>query len=171
MPQTLASDIAQKSLDVLIERAGQPRNGSADDTQEILDNCEIPYLLIERLWRSVQESLDRGVEERKFLGLLKDCLAVIERATRTMETVRERVKSASLSPLDKAKGLSLLDRLDQSAVKKRDELTKLLRWIERPRPEIDLSKLPVTKVGREAEGFIDHDELMDQFLTIHVKQK
>ena len=60
MPQTLASDIAQKSLDVLLERAGQPRNGSLDNTQEILDNCEIPYLLIERLCRSTSRMRSTG---------------------------------------------------------------------------------------------------------------
>lgn len=165
MPHTLASDLAQKSLDVLLEHAGQSRNGSVDETKELLDNCEYPYLLIERLWRSIQESLDRGVEKRKFTALVKDCLDVIERTAGTMNAIRERVKVAPLSPQDKTVGLSLLAELDRGASDKRNRLTELVRWLEKPRPEIDVSKLPANRGDPDAKGYISHEELVARLLS------
>jgi hypothetical protein len=74
MTHTLAFDFASRSFDALRERAERSPNGSPDVTQELLDNCEVPFFLLERLWRSVQEALDRGVEKQKFMGVLTDCL-------------------------------------------------------------------------------------------------
>ena len=165
MPHTLTSDIAHKSLDVLLERAQQPRNGSQDDAQELLDNCEFPYLLIDRQWRSIQEALDRGTEKQRFMVRLNDCLEVIEQTARTMAAVRERVQSATLSPQNKTAGFSLLDRLEEDAAKKRDELVALKRWLETPRPEIDPSKIPHPKAAREVEGYTDHDKFITRFLS------
>jgi hypothetical protein len=159
MPHTLACDLAQRSLDVLLEHAGQSRNGSVDETKELLDNCEYPFPLIEQLRRSVQESLDHGVERRKFMAQLKDCLDVIERTIQTMHAIRERVKSTALPSQDKAAGLLLLDRLDRDTTEKRDQLTELLRWLEKPRPEIDLSLIAADGGQRDAKGFVDLDQL------------
>jgi hypothetical protein len=77
MTHTLAFDFASSSFDVLRQRAERSPNGSPDATQELLDNCEVPFFLLERLWRSVQEALDRGVEKQKFMGVLTDCLILL----------------------------------------------------------------------------------------------
>ena len=77
MTHTLAFDFASRSFDALRERAERSPNGSPDVTQELLDNCEVPFFLLERLWRSVQEALDRGVEKQKFMGVLTDCLILL----------------------------------------------------------------------------------------------
>jgi len=50
-------------------------------------------------------------------------------------------------------------------VKKRDELTALQRWLERPRTEIDPSKLPASPVGRKVEGYSTLDELRAQWFS------
>jgi len=165
MPHTLTSDIAYKSLDVLRERALQPRNGSQDDAQELLDNCEVPFLLINRQWQSIQEVLDRGIEKQRFMVRLNDCLEMIEQTAATMTTVRERVQAATLPPQNKTAGLALLDRLEQEAAKKRDELMALKRWLETPRPEIDPSKLPHPRPAREVEGYADLDDLKGQWFS------
>jgi len=75
------------------------------------------------------------------------------------------VRAASLPPQDKTAGLALLDRLEQDAVKKRDELTALQRWLERPRTEIDPSKLLASPVGRKVEGYSTLDELRAQWFS------
>ena len=77
MTHTLAFDFASRSFDALRERAERSPNGSPAVTQELLDNCEVPFFLLERLWRSVQEALDRGVEKQKFMGVLTDCLILL----------------------------------------------------------------------------------------------
>ena len=99
------------------------------------------------------------------MTLLKDCLNALDHATQTMAAVREQLQAETFSPQDKVADLSLLDRLEGEAAKKRNELTALRRWLETPRPNIDPAKIPHPKATREVEGFTDHNTFITRFLS------
>src|SRR5438552_17112699 len=113
MPQTLASDMAQKSFGALLERVEQQHDFSPDEAQELLASCEIGSVVLERLGQLTQRFLDRGMERKKLTFLLREFVDVMNSGIRAFDRARERVNLADLTPEEKAEGISRLEQLGQ----------------------------------------------------------
>lgn len=164
MPQTIASDMVRKSFGALLERVERQGDFSPDEAQELLAGCEIGSLVLEQLWRLAQGCLDRGMESRKLTFLLKEFLDVIELAIKTFDAARAKVKVADFTSKERAEGLSMLELQGRRAAEMRDGLSALLRWLETPPKTLAPSVLPVGRGDREAEGYVDLDDLTTRLL-------
>jgi hypothetical protein len=159
MAQTLTSEMAQKSLGALLDRVERQREFSPDEARELLASCEIGSLVLERLWQLAQELLDRGIEGRKLTFMLKELADVVELGRRAFDGARARVATADLTPEEKSAGESMLKQVDLRTAEMRDELTALVRWLETPPAEVDPSSLPGGRADRDAQGYVNLEDL------------
>jgi hypothetical protein len=166
MALTLPSDMARKSVAVLLERVEQQDAFSPDEARELLASCEMGFLVLERLWVLSQGFLDRGMESRKLTFLLKEFVDILELGVKAFEVARDRVKSAGLTSQEKAEGLNALDRAGRRAVEMREEWSSMVSWLEAPRPQIDPESLPRDGGEQDAKGYITLDELTDRLLSV-----
>jgi hypothetical protein len=165
MPQTIASDMARKSFGALLERVERQGSFSPEEAQELLASCEIGSMVLERLWRLAQGCLDRGMESKKLTFLVKEFMDVIELAIKTFGTARERAKVAGLTPDERAEGLSSLELQGQRAAEMHNELSALLRWLQKPAKTLGPLTLPADRGDREAEGYVDLNDLTARLLS------
>ena len=165
MTQTLTSDMVRSSLDVFLARVEEPHEFSAEEVRELLSSCEIPVLVLERLWLQIQGILDRGMECRKFCTFLNGAINVLELGVKAFTAAQAPVRNADLSSQEKEEGLSKLQQAGRRAVEMRDKLAKLVRWISTPPRPIDPATLPSGRGDPNAPGYISLDDLMEQWLA------
>ena len=159
MALTLASDMAHKSLGTLLERVERQREFSSDQARELIASCEVGSLALERCWQLVQEFLSRGMERRQLIFFLKELLDGIELGLKAFNVAHTRIKAADLTSEEKADSVGLVERVSRRSVEMRDELSALLRWLETPQPAIDPLTLPAGRGNRDAEGYVNLDDL------------
>ncbi len=165
MTQTLASDMARKSLTVFLERAEGQSVFSAEEAKEFLSGCEITNVILEKNWLLIQALIDRGVEGRKFAFLAKEGVDVLELAIKGLDVARAKISAADLATEEKTAGISTLEAAGRRAVAMRDELLKLLRWVETPPRPIDIASLPTGRDDPNVPGYIDMDEFLAEFVS------
>lgn len=165
MPSTLSSDMARKSVAVLLERVERQDAFSPDEARELLDSCEMGLLVIERLGLLAQGFLDRGMEGKKLTFLLKELVDVLELGVKAFDVARQRVLAAGFAPQEAAEGLSAIGRAGRRAAEMRDEWSALVKWLETTPPEVDPAALPQGGGEREAEGYINLDDLTARLLS------
>jgi hypothetical protein len=165
MTQTLASDMVQRGLTVLLERTRQQREFSADEARQLIDSCEIGFILVERIWNLAQGFLDRGMEGRKLAFLLKESLDIFALSVEAFEAARSKVEASGLAEEEKNAGSAGLEKWSRRAEKMRDELSSLLRWLETLPPAVNPSSLPGGRENREAAGYVDLDDLTARLLS------
>ena len=166
MAPTLPSEMARKSVAVLLEWVERQETFSPDEAQELLASCEIGSLVMERLWVLSQGFLDRGMEGKKLTFLLKEFVDVLELGGKAFDVARERVKAADLTAQERAEGINALDRAGRRAAEMREEWSSMISWLEAPRPMIDIEALPKNAGGPGAEGYITLDELTERLLAM-----
>ncbi len=165
MPQTLGSDIAQSSLNALLDFIGQDQSVSTDGVRRLIADCEIADLVLDRLCESFQSFLDRGMEGRKALFLLQELLDVLALGVRTFNAASERARAADLPAPEKADAMVLLGKMSRLATARHDELSSLLRWLETPRPQVDPSSLRGGRGEQQADHYVDLNELTGRLLS------
>src|SRR5262245_26986726 len=116
MTQTLASDMVRRSLDAILERVERPGRLSGDAARELLDTCVIPPMLVAILWDLINRSLNRGIEGKKLVALLRELQDVLDLGLRAYATTREKVVIADLSTEEQAQAVLLFDRATASAM-------------------------------------------------------
>jgi hypothetical protein len=165
MPQTLASDMARKSLDVLLDRVERQHAFSAQEARELLNGCVIQVTVLDRLWEQIQRSLDRGIEGKQLRYLVEELVDALDRGTKAFRASSEKVKAADLPSPENAEGMSMLESAVQRAVDRRGALSGLLGRLETPPREFDPRALPPGRENPAATGYIGLDELTGRLLS------
>jgi hypothetical protein len=154
MASTLTSDMVRGSLRPFIERAEQPNGLSPDEARELLANHRIPVLLLETLWERTRRAIDRGVERRQALEVLRDLLDVLEQCIQAFENVRAKARAARLAPDE----LTVLEAAVRGLGEMRDDFSGLVRRLD-ALPPVDPSSLPAASGEEKVAGYIGLDDL------------
>jgi hypothetical protein len=165
MAPTLPSDMARKSVAVLLERVERQGAFSPDEGRELIAGCEIVFIVLEKQWVLIQGLLDRGTEGSKLTVRLKELVNVLELGAKAFGVARDQVTAADLASQEKADGLDALERAARRVADMRSEASALLSWLETPFREIDPMSLPEGIGEREAEGYITLDDLTARLLS------
>jgi hypothetical protein len=128
-----------------VERVERDRGLSPAEADEVVRNAAIPVFLLEQLWSTAKEMMDRGVECGELVAVLTDLLSMTDRCIRAFAAVQQ-VASGELEV--ETRRLTAM----------RAGVAKFLEWLTAPRPPIDPSKLPPAHGGPHAPGFISLDE-------------
>jgi hypothetical protein len=165
MSHTLASDMAQRSLDALLERMERQNDFSADEARELLSGCAIQLSVLDRLWEQIQHCLDRGIEARRLRGLLTERASDLEMGIKALQTAVAKLKTARLPSEEKAEDAAMLERALQRTVDRRGVLLTLLNNLETPFRHLDFAMLPSGRQDPSAAGYIGLDELKTHLLS------
>jgi len=76
---TLAADMARSSLRPFIDRIERSHGASPDVVRELLENCALPVLILERLWKDTRRALERGVERAELVRTLHEIRELLGR--------------------------------------------------------------------------------------------
>ena len=165
MSSTLAPAMARTGLDALLARLETQTTFTSEQARELLAACEMGDLFVKKLWQLIQGSLDRGTEGGRFRALLKETADVIDVAVKVFGFASERLKTAAVTPTERAEGMATLEQATRQAEAMRQEVSHLLRWLERPPKPIDPSILRADRGDPAAKGYIDLDELTKRLLS------
>jgi hypothetical protein len=165
MAQTLASDMVQKSLAVFSDRVQRQQLFSAAEARELLAGCPILFLSLEKLWELAQGFLDRGMESKRMIFLLKECADLLDWGIQALSKATERVEASELSADEKTEGEALLERARLQALEWRNELSKLVHRLETPPRPVDPAMLPGGRGDREAKGYVGLDEMTAHLIS------
>jgi hypothetical protein len=147
MSDTLTLESARGGVRPFVERVEQNRGLSPADVEEVLQNAVIPVFLLEQLWSTAKEMMDRGVEHGKLVTVLTDLLNMTDRCIQAFAAVQAQATSPEVLAEETRRLMAI-----------RAGVSKLLDWLTAPRPPIDPSKLPPARGGRHAAVFISLDE-------------
>lgn len=154
MSKTLASDMARNSLNVFLERAQQQRELSSEEGRDLLDSCGIAEAVLDRLWQLTHGFIDRGMEGKRLLILLKELLEVLEVGSDAFATAKEKIALATMDKESQTHGFRLLDQAATRTRKMFDEASELVRRLEKPMKGFDASIISEGRGNENAEGFI-----------------
>jgi hypothetical protein len=165
MSQSLVSDMFRSTLGVFCDHVERQQTFSREDAMELLSTCDIVRLVMDRSWELTQGQLNSGIEGKKMAATLNEYIALFESSERAFGVGLNRIRAANLTHVEQAKGLSLLKELQQIAEKRRQELSKLLQWLQAPRSDTGFASLPGDRGTKDAAGYIGLDEFNAQFLA------
>jgi hypothetical protein len=165
MPQTLASDMARKSLDVLLDRVERQREFSAEEAREVLSGCLEQVAVLDRLWEQTQRSLDRGIEGKHLRFLLQELVDDLDRGTKAFRAASEKIKATNLPSPEKTEGVSMLESAVRRTVDRRGAASVLLGRLEAPPRPFDPGTLPPGREDPAAAGYIGLDDLTARLLS------
>jgi hypothetical protein len=160
MPKRLASEMARRSFDALLESLEGEVELIPDEARELLAGCEMGALQLERLWQLAQAFLDRGMEHKRLVWLFKEFTEVIDLGVRGFAAAREKIKTLRLAPDERAESLASMDRMAGRATQMRSELLALLRWLEKG--PLEVVSLPPNR-GDPGCGYISLEDLKARF--------
>lgn len=165
MPQTLASDMARKSLDVLLDRVERPHEFSAEEARELLAGCVVQVAVLDRLWEQTQRCLDRGIEGKHLRFLLQELADDLDRGIKAFSAASEKVKATNLPSPEKMEGVSLLESAVRRAVDMRGASVDLLGRLEAPPRRFDPHTLPQDTGDPALAGYVGLDDLTARLLS------
>src|SRR5580765_723095 len=71
--------MARSSLRPFIDRIERSHGASPDVVRELLENCALPVLILERLWKDTRRALERGVERAELVRTLHEIRELLGR--------------------------------------------------------------------------------------------
>lgn len=165
LPRTsgdVTAEYARAGIQVIIDRA-TPAAFSRDDLQPLLLAAEFAVMVLRRMVSVVEKLLDRGIEQRRLVFIVKEFLDVYNLATEAFRGVEKCVESARLMDGDEHQiAFDTLVAQQQDVLKQRERLVSLLTWLERPLAPIDESRLRVSTREKDAPGYASFDALIER---------
>lgn len=155
MSGTMTLESVRGGVRPFVEWVEQARQPSPAEAEELLTNAAIPVFLLEQLWESAREMMDRGVEHGRLVKVVGELLNLTDHCIRAFTDVRAQIKTIEINQAD-------VSSLEAATKKLREMWTSasgLLKWLNTPPPPIDMSKLPQRSGERVVAGYIGLDEM------------
>jgi len=155
----------RKSLDVFVNEVEGQQDFTREGTAEWLAGCDLCVHIMEGLWKLAQGLLERGMESKKLMVLLKEIVGVFEFGIKAFGIAGEKMKAANLTPEECTEAIARLELAARLAAERHAELSALLQWLETPPKEVALSELPASSGSQQAQGYVSLDVLTTRLLA------
>jgi hypothetical protein len=154
MSGTMLLESVRGGVRPFVEWIERSRSPSPEETEGVLKNAAVPVFLLEELWGTAKEMMDRGVEHGKLMVVLGDLLKLTESCLRAFADVLARTEAVKLNPAGAVKLQAEVEKLQEM----KTSIVRLAEWLSVPPPPIELASLPARGPGRHAAGFISLEE-------------
>jgi hypothetical protein len=153
-----ATDLLQESLRPFIAPADRPQGLSPDEATALIEDYQVPALILERLTARMTAMLDAGVERRELVATVQQLLDVLDGCVRAFQDARTKSNSFSSSLVrDRLAGISAVIK---QASEMREWLAGILRWLDGQVPRSAPPLPPAVQAGPGAAGYIGLDDFM-----------